>query len=144
MKHVYEDAERSGRSGICWPSVAQIQEQTAIPARVARLVVAVGSGTTLLGLLRGLHYRGESLPILGVMVGGDPSVELDKNVPRWRRQTTLARSPVPYHSPAKKAKRFGRCFDLHYEAKCLPYLQRGDCLVVVAVRPLAANASTAP
>jgi 1-aminocyclopropane-1-carboxylate deaminase/D-cysteine desulfhydrase-like pyridoxal-dependent ACC family enzyme len=102
---------------------------------VARLVVAVGSGTTLLGLLRGFRYRGESIPILGVMVGRDPSVELDKCAPYWRKQTTLERSPVPYHSPAKKTELFGRWFDPHYEAKCLPYLQRGDCLVVVSVRP---------
>ncbi len=135
LKGVYEDAERSSRFEIRWPSVAQIQEQIDVPGGVARLVVAVGSGTTLLGLLRGLRYRSEVTPILGVMVGSDPSVELDKYAPYWREQTTLKRSPVPYHSLAKRTERFGIWFHPHYEAKCLPYLQRGDCLVVVDIRP---------
>lgn len=135
LKEVCEDTEYRGGSGIHWPSVAQIQEQVDIPRRVARLVVAVGSGTTLLGLLRGLRYRRISTPVLGVTVGSDPSAELDRYAPYWRKQTMLERSPVPRHSPAKKTKQFGRIFDPYYEAKCLPYMRRGDCLIVVTVRP---------
>jgi hypothetical protein len=134
LKEVCEDTERRGRCAIHWPSVTQIQEQLDIPQRVTRLVVAVGSGTTLLGLLRGLRYRGISIPIFGVTVGSDPSVELDRYAPYWRKQTMLERSPVPCHSPAKKTKQYGRKFDPYYEAKCLPYVRRGDCLIVVTVR----------
>lgn len=134
LKRVYEDAERSDCLGIRWASVAQIQEQMDIPKHAVRVVVAVDSGTTLLGLIRGLRYRGEATPILGVVVGASPGATLDRYASYWREQVTLRRSPAPYHSPAKKTRRFGIWFDPYYEAKCLPYLKRGDCLVVVVRR----------
>ncbi len=100
-----------------------------------RVVVTVGSGMTLAGILVGLAERGRRLPILGVLVGADPLKRLDRWAPAdWERSTTLIRSELPYHRSATSTECCGVSLDPIYEAKCLPFIKRGDCFWIVGNR----------
>ncbi|UQS95213.1 pyridoxal-phosphate dependent enzyme [Pseudanabaena phage Pam4] len=106
-----------------------------------RLVVPVGSGATLAGILRGLDAAGDTRPILGVMVGGEPT-HLDTYAPGWRDRPglTLTASDLDYtdHAPNTLGD---LTLDPQYEAKCLPHLAPGDVLWLVACRT---SAETTP
>ena len=124
----------------CTEAVKQTAKQTAnIPAKVRRLVVPVGSGMSLAGVLYGLYLAKSTLPIIGVCVGASPERRLDKYAPplnNWRLQATLVRSAQPYHESFNGSAPYiaGVQLDPIYEAKCLPYLKRGDLLWVVGIR----------
>lgn len=101
-----------------------------VPQDVERIVVPVGSGTTLAGILRGLRLRG-GVEILGVRVGADPTPVLDRYAPLgWRDRVTLVESPLPFEEKAL-GDLDGIVLDGTYEAKCLPYLRSGDLLWIV-------------
>ncbi len=98
-----------------------------------RVVVPVGSGMTLAGILWGTRQQG--LPILGVMVGADPSKRLDAWAPRgWRDRVTLVDAGSPYNQAADATNWWGKPLDAHYEAKAAPYVTAGDCFWVVGLR----------
>jgi hypothetical protein len=106
-----------------------------IPPQATRLLVPVGSGITLAGILWGLKQVGRTLRVTGVAVGADPTKRLDKWAPPdWRRSTTLRRSASPYAQPALQITWGDIPLDPLYEAKCIPFLKRGDCLWVVGHR----------
>lgn len=99
----------------------------------ARIVVPTGSGMTLAGVLRGLDQADNPVPVLGVLVGGDPTERLDRYAPGWRSRVETVTSRLPYerHAP----NRLGDLIlDPVYEAKCLPYLREGDLLWAVGIR----------
>lgn len=105
------------------------------PDGVKRLVVPVGSGAMLAGILAGLRYTGQQdIPVLGVMLGGDPRKCLYTFAPSsWPQDVQL----VPARQGFKTAvdgRIGGLILDPYYEAKCLPFLQAGDCLWIVALR----------
>jgi hypothetical protein len=118
-------------------------EQTAaqVPARfpkdVRRLVVPVDSGMSLAGILAGLESRGLSLPVLGVQVGADPTKRLDEFAPGWRDRCDLVQSDLDYHAAAPETQIGDLTLDPIYESKCLPFLEAGDLLWVVGIRPSA-------
>ena len=114
-------------------TVAMVQAQTAnIPADVPRIVLTVGSGTTLAGILHGLDARQMNTPVLGVCVGGDPSDTLDQLAPAgWRDRVTLVHSALPFEEPAQDAVLEGLRLDPIYEAKALPFLQPDDLFWLV-------------
>ncbi len=113
-------------------------EQTAlqvkkIPKKVERIVVPVGSGMSLAGILHGLYRNKLNLPVLGVVVGADPTKRLDKYAPaNWRDICELKHSDVDYHK--EKHVEFPIALDPIYEAKCVQFLRDGDLFWIVGIR----------
>lgn len=102
-----------------------------------RVVVPVGSGMSLAGVLQGLQDFKRSNPVLGVMVGADPHKRLNAFGPHmvdYRELCTLVRSELDYHKPAPKTRLGALELDPIYEAKCLPYLEKGDIFWCVGIR----------
>lgn len=135
-----EDAAARGWTEIpfgmeCDEAVAQTRRQALnLPDDVRRLVVPVGSGMSLSGILWGLADAGRLLPVLGVVVGADPTDRLNEYAPPdWRSRVTLVPSGVDYDERVS-ATLDGLALDPVYEAKCLRFLEPGDCLWVVGVR----------
>lgn len=124
---------------ICEETAEDAAGQVAnLPADIQRLVCCVGSGITLAGVIRGLQRAGRGdLPILGVCVGSSPQETLDTYAPGWRDQVTLQQSALEYETPAPQCHLGEMILDPIYEAKCLPYLQAGDCLWIVGIRQTA-------
>ena len=82
----------------------------------------------------------DRLPVLGVVVGASPKARLTAYAPLgWQRRTTLVPAGLDYHVAAPTTDLAGVALDPHYEAKCLPMLQRGDVLWVVGLRQTAAE-----
>ena len=137
-----EDAKRQGWTYIpfgmeCWEAVRQTRCQVRdIPRQVQRIVIPVGSGMSLAGLLTGLRVDlGSHIPVLGVKVGADPTVRLQKYAPvGYRWLVTLVDSGLNYHAPAQHTMLEGIRLDSHYEAKCIPFLQPYDLLWIVGIR----------
>lgn len=105
-----------------------------IPTHIRRLVVPVGSGMSLAGILHGLQLHPDRPQVLGVVVGAEPAGRLDRWAPpMWPFMVELQRSNVAYdvHVVAKLGT---MDLDPVYEAKCLPYLRKGDGLWCVGVR----------
>lgn len=119
-----------------------------LPRSSRRLVVAVGSGMSLAGILHGFDAAGWHLPVLGVVVGADPTKRLDRYAPRWWRDPAavqLVRPDTGYAKPAAN-RRFaagGPLLDPVYEAKCLPYLAAGDVFWLVGMSQTAADGQMA-
>lgn len=112
-----------------------------IPREAQRLVMPVGSGMSLAGVLWGLRRQGISLPVLGVVVGADPTKRLDKYAPPgWRSMVMLQASGLDYHSEAPRAFQTlgGIKLDPIYEAKAVAFLKPGDLFWIVGVRATAA------
>lgn len=121
-----------------WAAVEQTRNQVRnIPDAARRLVVPVGSGMSLAGILVGMLARGVQVPILGVMVGADPTRRLDKYAPAfWRQMVDLVPAGVDYHVRASHDSIDEIRLDPYYEAKCVPYLRPGDCLWIVGNRTI--------
>ena len=117
-------------------AVEQTRQQVAnLPAEATRLVVPVGSGMSLAGILHGLLEHEIDLPVVGVVVGADPTARLDEYAPPgWRDQVQLVEAGSDYDQPAEQTSWEGVELDAHYEAKCIPHLQDGDVLWVVGIR----------
>ena len=106
-----------------------------VPRDARRVVVCVGSGNGLACVLHGLARAGIDLPVLGVSVGFDPVALLDRRAPAdWRARVTLVKSARDFDQRADETSYGGVELDPHYEAKCIPFLQPGDCLYVLARR----------
>lgn len=119
---------------VCETTVELTRRQAAnLPAAARRIVVPVGSGTTLAGVLRGLDDLRLDTPVLGVRVGADPSRTLDEHAPGWRDRVELVTSPLAFDEHADPAELDGIPLDPTFEAKCVPYLEPGDCLWVVGI-----------
>lgn len=99
--------------------------------RSQRIVVPVGSGTTLIGVAYGLKQLALDIPVLGVMVGMDAT----KNINKAKEYTEginieLVKSEIPYDKEV-----FNDSIpelNKNYEAKCLEYIQENDLLWVVS------------
>ena len=107
-----------------------------IPAEAERIVVCVGSGNGLATVLLGLEDAGLAhIPVLGVMVGIDPTALLDRRAPEgWRERLELVAVETDYKQPAEATALGPIDLDPYYEAKCLPYLRPGDLFYVLARR----------
>lgn len=129
----------------CPEAIAETRAQVpGMPDGIRRLVIPVGGGMTLAGVLWGLEDIGRMVPVLGVMVGADPTVRLDVHAPPfWRADVQLVASGLPYSKSAPARMLGGLALDPIYEAKCLPFLQPGDGLWVVDCRLTARSADGA-
>lgn len=139
-----EDAAEHGWTEIpfgmeCEEAVRQTQRQVDnLPRDAKRLVVPVGSGMSLAGILHGLARHEYQLPVLGVVVGADPTKRLNQYAPKdWKSLVTLVPAGSDYHEPAPVTDLHGVQLDPHYEAKTIPFLEPGDCLWVVGIRQTA-------
>ena len=121
---------------MCHEAVNQTKTQVqSIPLGVKRIVIPVGSGVNLCGLLWGLVEAKHNIPVLGVIVGADPTATLNKYAPEgWQDMVRLERSTYDYHEEVKNNIWNGITLDPIYEAKCLPYLEDGDLFWVVGLR----------
>lgn len=119
-----------------WAAVNQTAHQVVnLPDAIERLVVPVGSGMSLAGILQGMMVRGVNIPVLGVMVGADPTRRLDKYAPYfWRQMVDLVPAGSDYHVRAEYTSFAGIELDPYYEAKAAAHLQPGDCLWIVGNR----------
>jgi hypothetical protein len=106
-----------------------------VPLSVKRIVVPVGSGSMLEGVSAGLLSRcgtGRLRPsALGVCVGRPPKSFVGELFHPWLEMVTAA---VPFTKAVVGAEIGGVPLDETYEAKCLPFMQTGDLLWVVANR----------
>ena len=141
-----EDAAARGWCEIPWAcecpeAIAAVRPQAAnLPREMKRLVVCVGSGTSLSGILHGLADAGIQVPVLGVMVGGPPQERLARLAPPgWAAQVELVPAQEEeFRRPAVRTEFEGVALDPYYEAKAIPFLREGDCLWVVGSRPVEA------
>jgi 1-aminocyclopropane-1-carboxylate deaminase/D-cysteine desulfhydrase-like pyridoxal-dependent ACC family enzyme len=105
-----------------------------VPASVRRIVVPVGSAMSLAGVLWGLVRRSLVVPVVGVCVGADPDKRLNRwGPPGWGGMVRLVRAGVDYNTPSKQTEFEGVRLDSIYEAKCIPFLERGDLLWCVGL-----------
>ena len=136
-----EDAKTTGFTNIpfgmeCEEAVVQTASQVAnIPTDVKRLVIPVGSGMSLAGVLTGLRQHNLQIPVLGIVVGADPTKRLNKYAPLfWPTIVTLVKSRYDY-SDSCSARIGDITLDGHYEAKCVEYVQPQDLFWIVGRRP---------
>ncbi len=119
----------------CQEAVEQTRKQVKnISSEIKRIVVTVGSGMSLSGILWGLIDNNLQIPVLGIVVGANPTKRLNRYAPLfWRRMVTLANCGIDYHTNVK-----GRIGDINldsvYEAKCLPYINTGDLFWIIGLR----------
>lgn len=100
-----------------------------------RIAMPVGSGMSLAGVLTGLERAGCELPVLGVVVGADPTRRLDRYAPPfWRQMVELVPAGMDYHTAATMTGWWGLETDPYYEAKALPFTRPGDLLWIVGNR----------
>ncbi len=119
----------------CVEAVSQTASQVKdIPLDVERVVIPVGSAMSLCGLLHGLNKINRSISVLGVSVGANPDRVMKSYAPSgWESFCTILKSPLSYG--VEVAASIGSVIlDPVYEAKCLPYLKKGDMLWVVGCR----------
>ena len=135
-----EDSQKTGWTNIpfgmeCKEAISQTMAQVKnIPPEVKRIVIPVGSGMNLAGLLCGLKEENLNIPVLGVKVGADPTKRLNKYAPSgWRNMVKIVDCGIDYHKQVK-GEINGIILDPIYEAKCLPYLEKGDLFWIIGVR----------
>lgn len=90
-----------------------------------RIVVPVGSGTTMIGICEYLYDNNLNIPVLGVSVGMNVDKTLEKNTKY--QYYNIIKSSLPYNHHVQHP-----FLNPIYEAKCVEYLKDGDTLYVVA------------
>lgn len=106
-----------------------------IPKNIGRIVIPVGSGMSLISVLNGLEFYGmHSIEVLGIQVGKDPSKNLKKYLNAPNIKYTIIKSDLDYEQFAKEFVLQDVELDRIYEAKCIPYLKKGDLLWIVGKR----------
>ena len=143
IARAHEDATSQNWTNIpfgmeCQEAVNQtrLQVESLRPyGEVKRIVMPVGSGMSLAGVLYGLKDHGLDTPVLGVVVGADPTKRLNAYAPIfWSHDVELPLAGLEYHDPAPTTVLGDLTLDPIYEAKCLKFLQEGDLLWVVGIR----------
>jgi len=122
----------------CREAIEQTKEQVKnIPSETSRIVIPVGSGMSMAGILNGLEEQGKNhIPVLGVSVGANPENRLKKFSPFLYTNYSLVQSALDYHTYVKNNIFQGVILDPIYEAKCIPFLEKGDLLWIVGIRNL--------
>lgn len=111
-----------------------------IPECVKRIVVPCGSAMSMISIIMGLeHYGMTDKVIIGVSVGKDPSKNInkflgDKSSLFNNVNYTIVKSNLDYHQASHDTTFCGIELDPIYEAKCIPFLQKGDLLWIVGKR----------
>lgn len=96
------------------------------------LVVPVGSGTTLVGVLKGLQKHNVNIPVTGVMVGLDARKFIDKEMNDCPYDDLeIVKSPYKYNNEVIVEVN-GVALNPIYEAKCKDFMRNDSTLYVVA------------
>lgn len=100
--------------------------------KVKRIVITAGSGINLSGLIIGLLDHNVHIPVLGVMVGHNPTKTLEKYLGSgWNEYVTLLQAEQDYNDPAEYTNINGLDVDSTYEGKCIPFIEPGDLFWVI-------------
>jgi 1-aminocyclopropane-1-carboxylate deaminase/D-cysteine desulfhydrase-like pyridoxal-dependent ACC family enzyme len=120
----------------CLEAIEQTKYQIQnIPKEAKRIVVPVGSAMTLAGILNGLVEYKIDIPVIGIVVGADPTKRLDHYAPVfWRKRCILIWSTDNYHLSRNNIYLDNILLDPIYEAKCVPTLQPEDLFWIVGIR----------
>ncbi len=102
-----------------------------IPMDCNRIIVTVGSGITLIGILKGLERYNIDKKVTGIVIGSNPKKRLDKYFPSWQNKCTLIKCNIDYHSEVKNNLFCGIELDSIYEAKCIPFVQKNDLFWII-------------
>ena len=111
-----------------------------IPPEVKRIVIPCGSAMSMISVLKGLEeYNRQDISVIGVQVGKDPSKNLCKFLGYKdslfeHYNYTIIKSDLDYHCPASVTNFCGIELDPIYEAKCIPFIEKGDLLWIVGKR----------
>ena len=111
-----------------------------IPENVKRIVIPCGSGMSMISVLKGLDFYGMfDKKVIGVQVGKNPIGNLNKFMCNSNNifsniEYEIVKSNIDYHQKAKQTSFCGIELDPIYEAKCIPFLQKGDLLWIVGKR----------
>lgn len=127
----------------CQEAITQTRQQVAnIPQGIERIVIPVGSGMSLAGVLWGLKDQGMTIPVIGVVVGAEPTERLNAYAPPdWESMVELVPSGSEYHEDAPDTFWNGIALDPHYEAKCVQFIEPGDLFWIVGIRETARKPS---
>ena len=107
-----------------------------IPKDVKRIVIPCGGGMQMISVIHGLkHYNMEYISVLGVQVGANPQKTIDRFLPNLgmfgdNYNYEIVKSNIPY-SKHIESDFCGITLDDVYEAKCVPFLTKGDLLWIV-------------
>lgn len=112
-----------------------------IPSNVKRIVIPCGSGMSLISVVKGLeHYGMLDKKVLGVQVGKNPINNLNKFLGYKNSlfgnnvDYEIIKSSLDYHQIPDITTFCGIDLDPIYEAKCIPFLEKGDLLWIVGKR----------
>lgn len=106
-----------------------------IPEHIKRIVVPVGSGMNFISIVNGLEEYGMTdKTVLGVSVSKDVTKTINKYLNAPNINYEIVKSESDYHKEAEEYTIEGVELDRIYEAKCLPYIEPGDCLWIVGKR----------
>jgi len=113
----------------CQEAIDIIKKNTAILLKsfpnTKRIVVPVGSGTTMIGICEYLYENNLFIPVLGISVGMDVTKTLQKNTKY--QHYNIIKSSVPYNHHITH-----EFLNPIYEAKCVEFLEDNDTMYVVA------------
>lgn len=108
-----------------------------IPDNINRIIIPCGSGMNMISVIKGLeYYKRTNIEVVGVIVGSKPYKIFEKYLPnnlfekssvKW----SFLESPQKYNCVAKETTIDGIELDNMYEAKCIPFLKKGDLLWIV-------------
>ena len=105
-----------------------------IPKEVKRIVIPVGSGMSFSSVITGMTRNDIYKPVLGVRVGKDPMKIISEYAEGlMMHDYDIVDSWFDYHDSVE-AWVGDYQLDPIYEAKCFPFLQKGDLLWVVGRR----------
>lgn len=108
-----------------------------IPDAVKRIVVPCGGGMNMIAIIKGLDYYGMvDKEVVGVVVGKEPKSVFEKYIRNDLFASNLVKYsfvyyPYDYHTKPKETTICGIELDEVYEAKCIPFLEKGDLLWIV-------------
>ena len=111
-----------------------------IPKDISRVVIPCGGGMQMISVICGLKYYGMShIKVIGVQVGANPNRVIERFIPDEGLFGTgynyeIVKSDVPYGKHLTDTTFCGIELDPIYEAKCIPFMQKGDLLWIVGKR----------
>jgi 1-aminocyclopropane-1-carboxylate deaminase/D-cysteine desulfhydrase-like pyridoxal-dependent ACC family enzyme len=121
----------------CQEAIIQTRQQVKnlVGLKFNRIVIPVGSGMSVAGVLWGLIDNSITVPVLGIVVGASPEKRLTAYAPfMWEYVLTMQNAGIDYHKEAPNLTLKGIGLDPIYEAKCIPFVKRGDLLWIVGNR----------
>lgn len=143
ISRAQEDAKKMNWTYIpfgmmCWEAVEQTASQVEnLPIQdIERIVASVGSGMSFCGVAMGCHRKGWNIPIVGISVGKDPMKTIQTFAPfgGFGKNISVVRAKVGYSTYVEENVFQGIELDPIYEAKMIPYLQKGDLIWLIGCR----------